>query len=55
MKRFYVFCGDVQWKIDAHKSDILNGLLCFFDEHNRLTSAFNADKWDVVKAMDNVE
>ena len=54
MKKFYVFTGEIEWKIIADKADIINGQLVFFKD-NLLISAFNAEKWDVVRFMEDVE
>jgi hypothetical protein len=55
MPRFYVFCGESEWKIDADRADIISGQLCFFNDKRVLTHAFNSEHWDVVELFEEVE
>lgn len=54
MKKYYIEHGDLEWIVIADDSVIKDGLL-YFIRKDVLIAAFNADRWSVVKFLEDVE
>ena len=54
MKKYYVECGERDWVIVCDDAILKDGHLLFLKNH-LLVAAFNCDKWDAIKFIEDCE